>query len=262
MNKPDLSEFFALIAEEKKKAADELALQEEKKSEKSRKLKEEFLELISVPSEKVEVAEEVVQVKELVEKVVEEIVEEVAEPTLQEKSVQYITAEAPAEKTVINEAVVFQKQIDNLKSHINQLALGMQGIGGGGEVNLRWLDDVDRSSIADGRWLKYNASIDKFQFDDINPYEVVFNTTDVNTATYTVQDEDYYLGVIYAGAVTITLPSSPNSGRVLVVKDETGNASSNPITVSGTVDNDSEGFILQIDNGAITLIYRDGWRII
>lgn len=257
MNKPDLSEFFALIAEEKKKAADELALKEEKKAEKSRKLKEEFLELISVPSEKVEVAEEVVQ-----EEFVEHIVEEVAAPTLQEKSVQHISSEAPAEKTVINEAVVFQKQIDNLKSHINQLALGMQGMGGGGEVNLRWLDDVDRSSIADGRWLKYNASIQKFQFDDINPYEVVFNTTDVTSATYTVQDEDYYLGVDYAGEVTITLPSSPNSGRVLVIKDESGDASSNPITVSGTVDNDSEGFVLQIDNGAITLIYRNGWRII
>jgi hypothetical protein len=262
MNKPDLSEFFALIAEEKKKAADELALKEEKKAEKSRKLKEEFLELISVPSEKVEVAEEVVQIKELVEKVVEEIVEEVAEPTLQEKSVQYITAEAPAEKTVINEAVVFQKQIDNLKSHINQLALGMQGMGGGGEVNLRWLDDVDRSSIADGRWLKYNGTTGKFEFDEINPYEVVYNTTLVDEATYTVEDTDYYLGVDYAGPVTITLPVSASSGRVLVIKDESGDASTNPITVSGTIDNDSGGFILKLNNGGVQMIYRSGWRII
>ena len=254
MNKPDLSEFFALIAEEKQKAAAELALKEEKKAEKSRKLKEEFLELISLPSEKVEVAEEVVQV--------EEIVEEVAAPTLQEKSVQYITAEAPAEKSVINEAVVFQKQIDNLKSHINQLALGMQGIGGGGEVNLRWLDDVDRASISDGRWLKYNGTTGKFEFDEINPYEVIYNTTLVDEATYTVNDTDYYLGVNYAGPVTITLPVSPSSGRILVIKDESGNSANNPITVSGTIDNDSGGFILKLNNGGVQMIYRSGWRII
>ena len=259
MDKPDLSEFFALIAEEKQKAAVELSLKEEKKAEKSRKLKEEFLELISVPSEKVEVAEEVVQIKELVEKVVEEIVEEVAEPTLQEKSVQYITAEAPAEKSVINEAVVFQKQIDNLKSHINQLALGMQGIGGGGEVNLRWFD---RASISDGRWLKYNGTTGKFEFDEINPYEVVYNTTLVDEATYTVTDTDYYLGVNYAGPVTITLPVSASSGRILVIKDESGNSANNPITVSGTIDNDSGGFILKLNNGGVQMIYRSGWRII
>ena len=262
MNKPDLSEFFALIAEEKQKAAVELSLKEEKKAEKSRKLKEEFLEIISAPSEKVEVVEEVVQVEELVEEVVEEIVEEVAAPTLQEKSVQYIKSEASVEKPVINEAVVFQKQIDNLKSHINQLALGMQGMGGGGEVNLRWLDDVDRASISDGRWLKYNGTTGKFEFDEINPYEVVYNTTLIDEATYTVNDTDYYLGVNYAGPVTITLPVSPSSGRILVIKDESGNASTNPITVSGTVDNDAGGFVLQMDNGGIQMIYRSGWRII
>ena len=181
MDKPDLSEFFALIAEEKQKAAVELSLKEEKKAEKSRKLKEEFLALISVPSEKVEVVEEVVQVEELAEEVVEEIVEEVAAPTLQEKSVQYITAEAPAEKSVINEAVVMQKQIDNLKSHINQLALGMQGIGGGGEVNLRNLDDVDRTSIADGLFLQYNSTSKKFEF--TRPLTSAYYVTRVHATT-------------------------------------------------------------------------------
>jgi hypothetical protein len=37
---------------------------------------------------------------------------------------------------------------------------------GGGEVNLRWLDDVDRSSIANGRYLKYNQFTNKFQSKD------------------------------------------------------------------------------------------------
>ena len=133
---------------------------------------------------------------------------------------------------------------------------------GGGEVNLRYLDDVARETIIDGRWLKYDGSRKKFVFDEINPYEVVYNTTLVTTATYTVDDNDYYIGVNYNGAVTITLPISTNSGRMLIIKDEDGDAETNPITVLGTVDNDAGGFIIQINNGAIQLIYRNGWRIV
>jgi hypothetical protein len=133
---------------------------------------------------------------------------------------------------------------------------------GSGEVNLRWLDDVKRDTIADGRWLKYSEADKKFVFDEINPYEVVYNTTEVTTPTYTVNDNDYYIGVNYAGPVTITLPTSANSGRMLIIKDEDGDAEINPITVLGTVDNDAGGFIIQINNGAIQLIYRNGWRIV
>ena len=133
---------------------------------------------------------------------------------------------------------------------------------GGGEVNLRYLDDVKRDTIVDGRWLKYDGSLKKFVFDEINPFEVVYNTTEVTTATYTVQNNDYYIGVNYAGPVTITLPASANSGRMLIIKDEDGDAETNPITVLGTVDNDAGGFIIQINNGAIQMIYRNGWRIV
>jgi len=133
---------------------------------------------------------------------------------------------------------------------------------GSGEVNLRYLDDVARETIADGRWLKYDAASKKFVFDEINPFEVVENTTEVTTSTYTVTPTDFYIGVNYAGPVTITLPSSANSGRMLIIKDEDGDAETNPITVLGTVDNDAGGFIIQINNGAIQLLYRNGWRIV
>ena len=133
---------------------------------------------------------------------------------------------------------------------------------GGGEVNLRWLDDVKRETISDGRWLKYSEADKKFVFDDINPYEVVYNTTEVTTPTYTVNDTDYYIGVNYNGPVTITLPTSADSGRMIIIKDEDGDAEINPITVLGNVDNDAGGFIIQINNGAIQLIYRNGWRIV
>ena len=38
---------------------------------------------------------------------------------------------------------------------------------GSGEVNLRWLDDVDRSTIQDGYFLKFNATKNKFDFVEV-----------------------------------------------------------------------------------------------
>jgi len=38
---------------------------------------------------------------------------------------------------------------------------------------------------------------------------------------------------------------------MLIIKDE-----------DGTVDNDPGGFIIQINNGGVQLIYRNGWRIV
>lgn len=85
----------------------------------------------------------------------------------------------------------------------------------------------------------------------------------VTSPTYVVSRKDYYVGINYSGATTITLPSiNVENGRQLVIKDESGNASLNPITVLGNVDNDPNGFIIKINNGGIQLIYRNGWRII
>jgi hypothetical protein len=208
------------------------------------------------------------------------------EPIVEEVLVERIYTEPPKEPvpaaTVHSKAEVdkyltdksFQQpnpdKVDpNIKAIQDKMKFLEQAIGriaatgpGGGEVNLRWLDDVKRDTISDGRWLKYSEADKKFVFDEINPYEVVYNTTEVTTATYTVQDNDYYIGVNYAGPVTITLPASANSGRMLIIKDEDGDAETNPITVQGTVDNDAGGFIIQINNGAIQLIYRNGWRIV
>ena len=87
--------------------------------------------------------------------------------------------------------------------------------------------------------------------------------TRIITDDYSMSYRDYYVGVNATKPITITLPSvMGRHGRVVVIKDESGNCSNNPITVSGTVDNDTGGFILQVNNGGIQMIYRDGWRII
>jgi hypothetical protein len=87
-------------------------------------------------------------------------------------------------------------------------------------------------------------------------------TTLVTTPTYTVGRKDYYIGVDYAGTVTLTLPTNVKNGRYVIIKDESGRCSKFPIIVQGNVDNDPGGFILRIDNGGIQMIYRDGWRIV
>ena len=83
------------------------------------------------------------------------------------------------------------------------------------------------------------------------------------TSDYTVQRDDYYIGVNAISTINITISTlSGFPGRVLIIKDESGNCSNNPIVVNCTVDNDPGGFILAQDNGGIQMIYREGWRIV
>lgn len=165
----------------------------------------------------------------------------------------------PSVEPVDNDVRQIRDKLKFIEQWMSKISLAGPG---GGEVNLRYLDDIVRSSIYDGRYLRYNATLKKFEFAEVNPHDIVYTTNNVTTSTYTVSSEDYYVGITYNGPTTITLPSNPSSGRMLIIKDESGNASVNPITVLGTVDNDPTGFIIQLDNGAIQLLYRNGWRIV
>ena len=272
--KEDLGDLFSQLSHLK---AEDPVVQKNKKLETIVKenLKEDFsslfAELASLKSRKEEIIQENPNLVEeiLIETTpistpIGEIPPEVQSPAIADlpsidkylKSPQF---EVPEIDQSTREFELINKKIKFLEQWIGKINNAGPG---GGEVNLRWLDDVKRDTIADGRWLKYSEADKKFVFDEINPHEVVYNTTLVTTATYTVDNDDWYIGVNRAGPVSITLPTSPSSGRVLVIKDESGNASINPITVLGTVDNDAGGFILQMDNGGIQMVYRSGWRVI
>jgi hypothetical protein len=80
-----------------------------------------------------------------------------------------------------------------------------------------------------------------------------------NAGTTSVTDR--YVGVDYAGPVAVVLHTPATNGQLITIKDESGNCSNHPITVTGAVDN-STSFMLSINNGSISLVYRDGWRII
>nr|QMP83728.1 MAG: hypothetical protein [Caudoviricetes sp.] len=133
---------------------------------------------------------------------------------------------------------------------------------GGGEVNFRYLDDVNSGSIGENKYLTYNQDNRKFYFDYITNNTIVNNTTFVTSNTYSLVSTDYYVGVNSPEATTIFLQTTAQEGKIIVIKDESGNCSTNPISVVGNVDNDIGGFILKIDNGAIQMVYRNGWRII
>lgn len=265
----DLKDFLRLVSEAKK--TDPVAIKAKEHKEHIQEVAKAdlgslFAELAALKKKPI-VEEVVVQVAEP-----EPIVEEVPVPVIPTPEVKAKKVALDVDKYLTNKS--FQQpdpdKVDpNLKAIQEKMKFLEQAIGriaatgpGGGEVNLRWLDDIDRPTIYDMRYLRYNNTKKKFEFAEVNPHDIVYTTYLVETSTYTVSSEDYYIGVNYAGPTTITLPATPSSGRMLIIKDESGNAETNPITVHGTVDNDAGGFVIQINNGAIQLIYRNGWRIV
>lgn len=85
--------------------------------------------------------------------------------------------------------------------------------------------------------------------------------TNVSTTPYTVLSTDDYLSVdTSALAITIRLPNSTPTGRTLSIKDRTGQAASNNITVTtpgGTVTIDgSTSYLINIGLGSIDLIFN------
>lgn len=271
-----------------------------------------------------------------------ELVQEIQtkEPTVSEDSDQSIateptadTPEPPVEEKVITLADATAKfltdskdsfqqpdplevapNIDALVKKVRYLEQWLSKISlagpGGGETKLRFLDDVDRSTIGNNKFLKYNSGTNKFDFttvtgggvrvitDDTAPANPVdgdlwYNTLEavmyiwleennvgqwvdigdgtgvgaistklVTTPNYTVATADTYIGVNVASVVNITLPVSAKTGKVLMIKDESGNCVNNPINIVGQIDNDPAGATLQINNGTLQLVYRSGWRIV
>lgn len=93
-------------------------------------------------------------------------------------------------------------------------------------------------------------------------------TVSVTSNNYVMGRKDYYIGVNYAGKVTIYLPASPAPGRAVVVKDESGNCGSGinrwiTIRTNDGLDIDGKNAAnLAINWGSLTFVNRNGWRIV
>lgn len=130
--------------------------------------------------------------------------------------------------------------LDDLQNHyklfLTRIQQQLSTLGGGGETNLTYMD---------------------------------VPVTSVTTSSYTVKVQDYYIGVNYAGAASITLPKADREGKIFVVKDELGEASKGTnryITVLPTGSDLIDGrdrAILAYDYGSLTFIWKgNSWRVI
>ena len=183
--------------------------------------------------------------KNIPEKIQEpQIVEvvEVKKDTLIEKSLGLLSE--PSDTKHKNDPITPLDQkfatFDDLQKHystfLSRIQQQLSTLGGGGETNLTYMD---------------------------------VPVTSVTSSSYTIKPQDYYIGVNYAGAVTITLPRADREGKIFIVKDELGEASKGTnryITIlptgSDLIDGENSA-ILAFDFGSLTFIWKsNSWRVV
>lgn len=82
-----------------------------------------------------------------------------------------------------------------------------------------------------------------------------------SSSPYTVLANDYYLSSdTTAGVLTINLPNAPTTNRLFIIKDRTGQAATNAITVttvggSVTIDG-STSYVMSVNYQSISLIFN------
>lgn len=129
------------------------------------------------------------------------------------------------------------------------------------------------------RWMDSDTGIEYIYVNDGDSFQWVQPTDDgtsnviqithyVFGATYAATILDYYIGVSHAGISSVILPENPETGRMMTVKDESGRAGDpykyiviTGATAADTIDRQASATI-NINNGALQFIYRNGWRII
>tara|TARA_R100001460_G_scaffold13372_1_gene30209 strand:+ start:177 stop:920 length:744 start_codon:yes stop_codon:yes gene_type:complete len=100
--------------------------------------------------------------KPKVEEKVEEVQEEKSSTELLADAMSKYTKGAP--ETITEEPTELDKIKEEFRHFKETVIAQMASIGGGGEVNLLKLDDVDTGAIGNGKVLSYNASTGKLQF--------------------------------------------------------------------------------------------------
>jgi hypothetical protein len=221
----DLSDFFKLVSEEKKKT------------------KKELDDLISGSFEESFIAPLTEKVTPKPKKVTPrpKKKESFGEPTLIQKSLGLL---AEPIKTNNSDPLTPLNQnfatLEDLQKHykifIDRVQQQLSTLGGGGETNLTFMD---------------------------------VPITSVTSNSYSIRPQDYYIGVNYAGAVTINLPQAEREGKIFIVKDELGEASRGSnryITIlpsgSDLIDGRDRA-ILAFDYGSLTFIWKgNSWRVV
>ena len=156
----DLSEFFGICATTRPKPQTlQDAITPPKPEEQKMHLElESFFDRLSSFENALE--EQITKPK--VEEKIEEVQEEKSSTQLLADAMSKYTKGAP--ETITEEPSELDKIKEEFRHFKEQVIKQMASIGGGGEVNLLKLDDVDTGALADGKVLSYNASTGKLVF--------------------------------------------------------------------------------------------------
>jgi hypothetical protein len=297
----DLNDFFKLLAEDKKKKKEEFdsvvgdlgldslfgEVANLKKETKKKKVQEQktvkaFEKWLysETPKEQEQIIDDVIEesLEEVLE-VLEDHKEELEEPKedLIEKSLGLLAEPSDVKQQQDPITPLDQKfaTLDDLQKHystfLSRIQQQLSTVGGGGETRLRYLDDIvgiaTNSGAYNNKFLQWNSTTNKAEFVDPNDVD---GTTIVNisgiTTYYQASNADDYIGVNANVPVTIVLPTSPNTGKKLIVKDEGNKIATYNITVQAgaatSVENDSS-VIMDINHQSFTYFYNgSNWFLI
>jgi len=125
--------------------------------------------------------------------------------------------------TPLNKNFVTLEQLqEHYRIFVNRIQQQLATIGGGGETRLKYLDDIvgiaTNPSAYDGKFLKYDHSQRKFQFETVNQG----NTENINTNSISIVDTDssnLYSGDVVSlqkAYIALTETTSPTSIHKLI----------------------------------------------
>lgn len=214
-------------------------------------------------------------VEEQIQEIIEDSPEEVKEESLIEKSLGLLSEPSNVKQqkdplTPLDQNfVTFDQLQKHYRTFVERIQQQLSTLGGGGETRFEFLDDVNRDSVkVNHKYPRYNSTSQKWEGSYAGEGPFISTTTYVTSSSYTILEHDYYIGVNYSGAVTITLPTNVIAGTTYIVKDELGEASrgnNRHITIipsgSDKIDGQDRA-ILAYSFGSLTFVYRNGWRVI
>ena len=213
-----LEDLFSTLKQEKKKPV------EEKKVEPKVEIKKEpkKVEANAIKSQEIEAASSVLEY--LLPKEVEEYDDNIIDKVSKQISEMKVANELEKDKiSKLRSIDTLEKLTEEFLRFKNVTSVQLSTLGGGGSVRLLDNDDVDISSIGDGKILEYNSTTQKMEFvssgSSVNNLEVLGSITFEGS---TVDDFETTFNVTDPTADrTITLPNASGTIPVLAVTSNT-----------------------------------------
>ena len=213
-----LEDLFSTLKQEKKKPV------EEKKVEPKVEIKKEpkKVEANAIKTQEIEAASSVLEY--LLPKEVEEYDDNIIDKVSKQISEMKVANELEKDKiSKLRSIDTLEKLTEEFLRFKNVTSVQLSTLGGGGSVRLLDNDDVDISSIGDGKILEYNSTTQKMEFvssgSSVNNLEVLGSITFEGS---TVDDFETTFNVTDPTADrTITLPNASGTIPVLAVTSNT-----------------------------------------